>query len=1336
MHTGEKSTPQSGLDALKENEAVLIRQRRAKAGYKPSELHRDPAGIALSGGGIRSATFCLGLFQGLAKQNLIRKLDYLSTVSGGGYFGSVLGRMFTRSWANAAEATHSRRLTAPGVPSPEGLLGRIRRFFGGLVPPHKAPRRNEPPPARAVRPAPARAVIPAPPAGSLRSRWCDGAAAFVEQLVGDRPVDRVTAVLRDNNSPPLRWLREAGNYLTPNGVSDAAMDSAVFLRNWVAVLVVLLTSLLTLFLGGNFLRSLLDAWRLFHTYELHLQALAAEHWWWTPWSPLAAGVLALVVAPVGLAYWLTQAVEKRQFASVAISNLLVIGMGVLALRLLPEGGFYWPAVVLGLEAALGLFWISALVMQRCWLGPRPERHLLPDPRLGGSVVLVCGLPIAWRLLMVLLLFELQHPENGRPASQVWACVAAGIIFLVGLHHLALRTAMVEGETVPWRRWVGAWNPRGWNPALGSGYMAVTLAICAVPALLTAFAFWLAGPKALGLLDVWTVLAALAGIYLLGYEVLRKDGQPPAWDEAAEAFGLTQWLQRSLSVWLKRGLLASVVLLLLAITNTLGQSLYATVTYAGGTKPAAAAIMGLLGLSALAPLARSLAAFKAGAAGQSRVPFKLLALAGAGLLAFLLALSASYVAHGIAWRWGCPVLEESTRFLAGDLRQLSSLARTLQPPTDPLSEFLSGKLLPDTRQALTNYHDTRAERVRLREMLADDLNTMIRTWGLSETQRFSGLTLRPETRELLNQAPQGKPLRTLYRLLLEDAYPRELSRNSFLGGLHRINHRIQSDWFLTTPGATTLPSALTAPSTGLSNSPGAQIYQRFVRPREVALTGQNLIQVQPTRSEVKSHPKRTRMCILDLGLSFGLGTLLTLLFGQIISFLNLSSFHKLYTARLTRAYLGASNRRRWEEPGASITEVAPRDDIRWHEYRPHASGGPLHLLNVTVNCTVGLATGRENRTAKGFNLCVGPAGLSFGSEHALSSENGETGAQAPCAPPRDRVWLAQSSAGPAGSAFVPKAIEPLSLGEWVGISGAAFTTGLGNVGGGGGTSLGTSLLCGLFNVRLGYWWKNEFSRRHTQTGPLGLPLQTYLLDELTGSFRLENRDRWYLSDGGHFENTAAYELIRRQAPFIIISDAGADPEGNLDDVANLVRRARLDFGAEIEFFDDSQLLASVDAAFLAPCVIWRAGSATGSATAHGHDDEPPAKAGRLGVLEDLRTYRPAPEGPRRVRAHATLAWVRYPNARKSLLLLVKPGITEDLPPDLLNYQRANPDFPQQSTLDQFFDEAQWESYRKLGERIAAALFAPASSGAGKWSPHQFCRLPEQPPDAPQAAAGDS
>src|ERR1043166_7586835 len=44
-------------------------------------------GLALSGGGIRSATFCLGLLQGMQEHGLLRIFDYLSTVSGGGYLG-------------------------------------------------------------------------------------------------------------------------------------------------------------------------------------------------------------------------------------------------------------------------------------------------------------------------------------------------------------------------------------------------------------------------------------------------------------------------------------------------------------------------------------------------------------------------------------------------------------------------------------------------------------------------------------------------------------------------------------------------------------------------------------------------------------------------------------------------------------------------------------------------------------------------------------------------------------------------------------------------------------------------------------------------------------------------------------------------------------------------------------------------------------------------------------------------------------------------------------------------------------------------------------------------
>ena len=54
---------------------------------------RRPWGLALSGGGIRSATFCLGLLKSLAARRQLLKFDLVSTVSGGGYIGATLGRL-------------------------------------------------------------------------------------------------------------------------------------------------------------------------------------------------------------------------------------------------------------------------------------------------------------------------------------------------------------------------------------------------------------------------------------------------------------------------------------------------------------------------------------------------------------------------------------------------------------------------------------------------------------------------------------------------------------------------------------------------------------------------------------------------------------------------------------------------------------------------------------------------------------------------------------------------------------------------------------------------------------------------------------------------------------------------------------------------------------------------------------------------------------------------------------------------------------------------------------------------------------------------------------------
>jgi len=73
----------------------------------------------------------------------------------------------------------------------------------------------------------------------------------------------------------------------------------------------------------------------------------------------------------------------------------------------------------------------------------------------------------------------------------------------------------------------------------------------------------------------------------------------------------------------------------------------------------------------------------------------------------------------------------------------------------------------------------------------------------------------------------------------------------------------------------------------------------------------------------------------------------------------------------------------------------------------------------------------------------------------------------------------------------------------------------------------------------------------------------------------------------------------------------------------------------------------------------------------------------------------------------LARVHYDDGRTppSTLLYLKPTLRPGDPADLHEYRAKNPAFPHQPTLDQFFDEAQWESYRKLGETIGDALFAP-------------------------------
>lgn len=93
--------------------------------------HKKLFGLAFSGGGIRSATFNLGVLQKLADIGLLNKVDYLSTVSGGGYIGSWLAAWICK---NGSEPFQSflpklKALLAPSCPDPRAEPQRPIRFL-------------------------------------------------------------------------------------------------------------------------------------------------------------------------------------------------------------------------------------------------------------------------------------------------------------------------------------------------------------------------------------------------------------------------------------------------------------------------------------------------------------------------------------------------------------------------------------------------------------------------------------------------------------------------------------------------------------------------------------------------------------------------------------------------------------------------------------------------------------------------------------------------------------------------------------------------------------------------------------------------------------------------------------------------------------------------------------------------------------------------------------------------------------------------------------------------------------------------------------------------------
>jgi Patatin-like phospholipase len=248
-------------------------------------------------------------------------------------------------------------------------------------------------------------------------------------------------------------------------------------------------------------------------------------------------------------------------------------------------------------------------------------------------------------------------------------------------------------------------------------------------------------------------------------------------------------------------------------------------------------------------------------------------------------------------------------------------------------------------------------------------------------------------------------------------------------------------------------------------------------------------------------------------------------------------------------------------------------------------------------------------------------------------------------------------------------DGISLGTAVAISGAAASPNQGYH-----SSLPLAFIMTLLNVRLGSWLGNpglHGSRSYTKSSPYG-NLNT-LLWEMTGN--TNDHCPWiYLSDGGHFENLALYEMVLRRCRYIVLTDGGCDPTFNFEDLGNAIRKIRTDLGVPIEIKSRNMVPRP------APGQPLESGSYMAIATIR-----------YSAVDKDLAPGKPAPDG---------------------VLVYLKPSVyNEDyLPRDVYNYMQQSPEFPHESTSDQFFSESQFESYRTLGRHVVDVICGKSATYA--------------------------
>jgi hypothetical protein len=383
----------------------------------------------------------------------------------------------------------------------------------------------------------------------------------------------------------------------------------------------------------------------------------------------------------------------------------------------------------------------------------------------------------------------------------------------------------------------------------------------------------------------------------------------------------------------------------------------------------------------------------------------------------------------------------------------------------------------------------------------------------------------------------------------------------------------------------------------------------------------------------------QMVFLSVSFKILVGCLVALMVVAFRVDINEFSLNAFYRNRLVRCYLGATRFEPGERNPQNFTGFDDDDDVALAKLADpgHPAKGPLHLVNCALNLGGSSDLALHTRHSASFTLSP----LHCGSDYPSSSESDIA---------QELGYVSTCKYG--GDVGAP------TLGQAISVSGAAASPNMGYH-----TSPVVAFLLTVFNVRLGWWFPNPRSLADTPSPLFNL---RYIVAELFGG-ATDQSDFLMISDGGHFENLAVYELVKRRCRVIIASDAECDPRLGFDGLGTLIRMCEVDFGAQIV----------IDVASIRK------------------RDASPWSSNRFAV-----------------------GTIYYDDETTGTLIYLKASMTGNEDTATLQYKTAHPDFPHETTGDQFYGEDQFESYRRLGWDVAYRAFGLVIGDEERFADHDL------------------